>query len=136
VDTSRVAGLWCQVGEPGELISAGEGGHVTAGGSEEFCTQPGTDAGQAGVYLGVPMFAKSGLNKLIQLCDFVIKGDHPLASRATIWAAKRSPGNTTDWVRAASTAVWASAAALCTRCLRSHDSRRATPALRIAAGVW
>jgi hypothetical protein len=78
VDTSRVAGLWCQAGEPGELISAGEGGHVTAGGSEEFCTQPGTDAGQAGDYLGVPMFAKSGLDKLIQLCDFVIKGDHPL----------------------------------------------------------
>jgi hypothetical protein len=67
---------------------------------------------------------------------FFVEGQHPLAMRAAMAAARVSPGRAVRWALAASTAVSASVTAFFTLRFFSQVPIRLAPLRRIAAGTW
>lgn len=78
VDPSGITRLWCQAGESGELVDAGERVHVTPGSSEELRTECGTETGQTHDDLGGVMLAKPLLDRGVEFGDFRVQDNHPL----------------------------------------------------------
>lgn len=89
------------------------------------------------------VLVEPGLDERVELGDLLVEGQHPLAMRAAMAAARVSPGRAVRWALAASTAVSASVTAFFT--LRffsqvpirfSQVPIRLAPLRRIAASTW
>ena len=77
-DAPGIAGYWGKSGDAREAVDAVEGGHVTAGGSEELGSELDAESGHAQDDLGVAVAAKSVLDHRFGVADFGVEGHHLL----------------------------------------------------------
>lgn len=75
-EASGVTGDWRQTGYAGQSSCAFVCGDVAASGGEEFGRKKGAEAGHAEQDLGALVFAKTGLDLLVDLVDFVVQVQH------------------------------------------------------------
>ena len=77
----------------GQMVGRAEGGHVAAGGGDEFGAQDRADAGEAGDHRGERMVAKPGLDERVDLGDLLIEAYHLPGEPGHHFGSQPLPGN-------------------------------------------
>ncbi len=76
-DPPGIPPYWSQPGHAGEAVDTVKGGHVAAGGGEEFSAKLDTESGHAQDDLGVAVAAKSVVDHRFGVADFGSKPSPP-----------------------------------------------------------